>query len=99
MIGTRYGGRGGFTLLDAIFGGLGFIAGLSAAIYGYTLLPSLALALFVFAMVSYLVGRALPDLITKPARFRELGTSLCCPSAARPLFTQAICCGRACGLR
>ena len=71
MIGTRYGGRGGFTPLDAIFGGVGFIAGLAAAIYGYTLLPSLALALFVFAMVSYLVGRALPDLIAETRKVQR----------------------------
>ncbi len=32
--------------LDALFGGVGFVAGLAAAIYGYTLFFSLALALF-----------------------------------------------------
>ena len=72
MIGTRNDGRGGFTPVDAVFGGLGFIAGLGAAIYGYTLFPSLALALFVFAMVSYLVGRALPDVITEARKVQRI---------------------------
>jgi hypothetical protein len=64
MIRTRHVGRGSVTPVDAVFGGLGFVAGLGAAIYGYTLFPSLALAIFVFAAVSYLVGRAVPDVIT-----------------------------------
>jgi fatty acid desaturase len=49
----------------AVFGALGFVFGLGAAIYGYSLLPSLALTVFVFAAVFYLVGRALPDVITE----------------------------------
>ena len=65
MIRTRHIGRGSFTPVDAVFGALGFVAGLGAAIYGYTLIPSLALAIFIFAAVSYLVGRALPDVITE----------------------------------
>jgi hypothetical protein len=65
MIRTRHVGKGSFTTVDAVFGVLGFVAGLGAAIYGYALFPSLALAIFVFAAVSYLVGRGLPDVITE----------------------------------
>ena len=72
MIGTRNSGRGSFTPVDTVFGGLGFIAGLGAAVYGYTLFPSLALAIFVFAMVSYLVGRALPDVIIEPRKAQRV---------------------------
>ena len=56
--------------MDAIFGGLGFIAGLAAAVYGYALLPSLALAIFALAAVSYPVGSALPDAIADERRVR-----------------------------
>ena len=51
---------------------LGFVAGLGAAVYGYALFPSLALAIFVFAAVSYLVGRALPDVITEDRRLQRV---------------------------
>jgi hypothetical protein len=71
MIRTRHVGRGGFTPVDGLFGALGFVAGLGAAIYGYTLFPSLALAIFVFAAVAYLVGRAVPDVITEERKVQR----------------------------
>lgn len=71
MIRTRHGGRRNFTPVDAVFGALGFIAGLGAAIYSYTLLSSLALAIFVFAVVSYLAGRALPDVISEDRKVQR----------------------------
>jgi hypothetical protein len=71
MTRTRHGGRGGFTPVDAVFGVLGFIVGLGAVLYGYTLIPSLALAIFVFVVVSHLVGRALPDVITEDRKVQR----------------------------
>jgi hypothetical protein len=72
MVGTRNDSGRSIEPLDVLFGGVGFVAGLAAAIYGYTLFFSLALALFFFAMVSYVVGRALPDVITEPHRVRRI---------------------------
>ena len=62
-------------------GSVGFIAGLGAAIYVYTLSPSLALVLFVFAMSSYLVVRALPVTISEARKVQRMAYFALLPAA------------------
>ena len=64
-----YGGGAGFrwapTPVHSVLGEIAPAVGLAAAVYGYTLFASLALAIVVFATVYYVVGRAAPDVITE----------------------------------
>jgi len=57
--------------IRAVFSIIGFIAAIGAGIYSYTRIGSWALAIFTYLLVQFIVGRAVPDLITDPNKIKR----------------------------
>ncbi len=51
---------------------LGFFVGIGSGIYAYTQIRSLALAIFTYLLVQYMVARAIPDIITEPNKIKRI---------------------------
>jgi hypothetical protein len=66
---------------------VGFVAGIVCAIAAYDREPSFLLAVFVFFTASFLIGRALPDVLTKPHPFRRALYLLLLPALCAGVLT------------
>jgi hypothetical protein len=58
-------------MIKALLLVVGFFGAIAAGIYTYTATSEWALAIFVFVMVSYLVGRGLGDVLTEPHKVKR----------------------------
>lgn len=62
----------GSVLVRGLFGLIGLVAGVAGGWYALDLTGSWALAVFVFAMASYVLTRGIPDVITDPDKGRRI---------------------------
>lgn len=62
----------GSALVRGLFGWIGLAAGIGGGWYAHELTGSWALAVFVFAMTTYVLGRGVPDVITDPDKGRRI---------------------------
>ena len=61
----------GAKAVKALLGIVGFVGGIFAGIYMYRRSSSWALAIYAFMFVSYVVGRALGDILVEPQRVKR----------------------------
>lgn len=84
------GARGSKRTLQAVFGLLGIVAGVLAAIAAYLWIDSsYALAVYAFLLVAFLVGRGIADVITDPHKARRALYFLLQPAIATAIVYGA----------